>query len=194
MNIMYESSFISDGNYLMHHGIKGQKWGVRRFQNEDGTWTDAGKRRRGVGLIARTKTRLTHPIRQIKSVAKNTKHAKGIVDKASNLVGNKSWQTYHNEYSKTESMLRDQSKTRLGKHLHDVRSYNHAQYANYFGKRAKRNAGQRIINSVFDRDLLTTPVKTITGRKSNVGKEAYKALAVAITAYSVNELMKRRYS
>lgn len=29
--------------YLMHHGIKGQKWGVRRYQNEDGTYTDLGK-------------------------------------------------------------------------------------------------------------------------------------------------------
>lgn len=30
---------------LYHHGIMGQKWGVRRFQNPDGTLTDAGKRR-----------------------------------------------------------------------------------------------------------------------------------------------------
>lgn len=31
--------------YLAHHGIKGQKWGVRRFQNNDGSLTDQGKRR-----------------------------------------------------------------------------------------------------------------------------------------------------
>lgn len=30
---------------LYHHGVKGQKWGVRRFQNADGSLTAAGKRR-----------------------------------------------------------------------------------------------------------------------------------------------------
>lgn len=31
--------------YLAHHGIEGQKWGVRRFQNPDGTLTEDGKKR-----------------------------------------------------------------------------------------------------------------------------------------------------
>lgn len=33
--------------YLVHHGIKGQKWGIRRFENPDGTLTEEGKRRYG---------------------------------------------------------------------------------------------------------------------------------------------------
>lgn len=36
-------------NYLIHYGILGQKWGVRRYQNEDGTYTTEGKRRRNKG-------------------------------------------------------------------------------------------------------------------------------------------------
>lgn len=30
--------------YLVHFGIKGQRWGVRRFQNSDGTLTESGKK------------------------------------------------------------------------------------------------------------------------------------------------------
>lgn len=31
--------------YISHHGVLGQKWGVRRYQNEDGSLTDKGKQR-----------------------------------------------------------------------------------------------------------------------------------------------------
>lgn len=36
-------------DYIYHYGIKGQKWGVRRYQNEDGTLTSAGKKREKMG-------------------------------------------------------------------------------------------------------------------------------------------------
>ena len=34
-------------NELYHHGVKGQKWGIRRYQNPDGTLTEEGRRRFG---------------------------------------------------------------------------------------------------------------------------------------------------
>lgn len=37
-----------DNNELTHWGIKGQRWGIRRFQNKDGSLTEAGKKRRGI--------------------------------------------------------------------------------------------------------------------------------------------------
>ena len=34
-----------EGAYLAHHGVKGQRWGIRRFKNPDGSLTEKGKRR-----------------------------------------------------------------------------------------------------------------------------------------------------
>lgn len=40
-----------DYNYIQHHGVKGQRWGVRRYQNKDGSLTSAGKKRRSMSQI-----------------------------------------------------------------------------------------------------------------------------------------------
>lgn len=47
---MSENYFVepSEGELILaHHGIMGQKWGIRKYQNPDGTLTEAGKRRYG---------------------------------------------------------------------------------------------------------------------------------------------------
>ena len=49
MGIYYVSG-IPFGDELYHHGVKGQKWGVRRYQNEDGSLTAEGRSRYGKEL------------------------------------------------------------------------------------------------------------------------------------------------
>lgn len=46
-----------EDNCLAHHGIKGQKWGVRRYQNEDGSYTEEGKKRYGIMPSGRMSTK-----------------------------------------------------------------------------------------------------------------------------------------
>lgn len=48
---MRYDDLVESGSYICHHGVKGQKWGVRRYQNKDGSLTEAGKIRYNVGKV-----------------------------------------------------------------------------------------------------------------------------------------------
>lgn len=79
----YRAYVDCDYNSIYHHGIKGQKWGVRRYQNEDGTFTEAGKKRYGRLIDLREKIDQTHPRdsqgRKIKGVYKNSPEREKLV-------------------------------------------------------------------------------------------------------------------
>lgn len=53
----YIGNIQCDPNYLEHDGKKGMRWGVRRYQNEDGTLTEAGKLRYSKGLTDKERSR-----------------------------------------------------------------------------------------------------------------------------------------
>ncbi len=70
---------------LYHHGVKGQKWGVRRFQNADGTLTAAGKKREAKNEIKQARNEILGKGKN-KLVADVDK-AREHVQKAAALVG-----------------------------------------------------------------------------------------------------------
>lgn len=50
----YTYSVVKSTDDILHYGILGQKWGVRRYQNEDGSLTSAGKERYKEGGSSRS--------------------------------------------------------------------------------------------------------------------------------------------
>ncbi len=66
-------------NYLSHHGVKGQKWGVRKYQNEDGSYTVEGK-------IHYKDTKEKQRARKIAAIGGGIVAAKSIKDFIKNLM------------------------------------------------------------------------------------------------------------
>ena len=74
--------------YLQHHGILGQKWGVRRYQNKDGTLTSAGKRHEKIldakSGVKSARSEKNAANKDYKTTLSKAKKARGSWDEAAN--------------------------------------------------------------------------------------------------------------
>ena len=76
--------YICNGDVLYHHGIKGQKWGVRRFQNKNGSLTPAGKERYADDGIEK---RVETPEERKKRIARNVAIGAAAATAATAAIG-----------------------------------------------------------------------------------------------------------
>lgn len=102
--------------YLEHHGILGMKWGVRRYQNKDGSLTAAGKRRYKTGESMDTKdpndSAVTRRVKQdYNSMSNNQFRTKYYVDK----------EVYRKRVNKYGDPYKNGSLAKVGKELEKTR-------------------------------------------------------------------------
>lgn len=75
-----QKSQLIKNNVLGHSGIKGQKWGIRRYQNEDGSLTEEGKKRYGTPETYRAVAK------EASSLEEATKGASSAVSTAASII------------------------------------------------------------------------------------------------------------
>ena len=87
---LYDGQFYRSDE-LCHWGIKGMRWGVRRYQNKDGTLTPAGKKRyqnidgslteEGKQYIRDYGGTVDHPIRMVNKIKVNSENRRNLSTK-----------------------------------------------------------------------------------------------------------------
>lgn len=156
--LYYESSV----NELYHHGIKGMKWGARRYQNKDGSLTGAGRKR----------YKDDPEVRSAKATMKSARKAKNTAYNAySNIPTNENFKAYedaNNKYksskfnyktSKEVARLRETGKTFENKSKHRLRLEEQYRKSGLTAEQAQAAANNRIRT---EKILATSAALTVT--------------------------------
>lgn len=116
---------------LQHHGIKGQKWGVRRYQKSDGSLTSEGKKRYSDGEYKQALEKVKAADKVVKSVSK----AKSDMDA----------KAYEKQLKYDLSKMSDKELQQAVNRLNMEE-----RYAQVMTQRKRLEAGESRINKVLD--------------------------------------------
>lgn len=185
-----------NNEYLEHHGIKGMHWGVRRYQNPDGSLTVEGRKRYGgsekwerraekfearrdaaIKKIGTSKTRVGKFINNDRAAfnqvrantARDLANAKGISKKVGAVVGHGRLSSINDAGEDFYTRQKEYRKTKLGKHLSSVREYNsHAVGKTHEDIYQENKIPKKVLKAI--KHNFDTPMKTLVGRTTVTGE------------------------
>ena len=131
--------------YLAHHGTKGQRWGVRRFQNSDGSLTAAGKLRYSVGNGGRSIGKKVDP----KSAAKLKKRQAKEAAKLERLKIKEAAKNEKLEKKKSHMTNKEYVKTLSNEELKSINSRDKAENTWLTNHPEKKTVGRYIADDLL---------------------------------------------
>lgn len=176
MNTYYIAGYpISDELY--HHGIKGQKWGIRRYQNEDGTLTPAGRKRYGKDL---GEYQHNHGIVRRLATGDYILGAKGLGDRREARLKNKI------DRLKTEGKNTD--KLQLKYEVQKERNVARDKY------NSTASTGKLVAQQLLLGEFMADSFRSARGRGKDIGEAAVGSIIGTLTGIPITALAYDSYS
>jgi len=171
-----------DNNELKHHGILGMKWGVRRYQNKDGSLTNAGKKRydkemeklKAEEKVLKSKARTQAKIDKLHAKRQELDELRKRVngdkekreDKPATKPAKKSLKDMSDEELsarlerfKNEAKYREATKSEGSKFIHDVLTASGKNIATQVVTYAFGTAANKFIGGLFNDPQMVNPKK-----------------------------------
>lgn len=151
---------------LCHHGVKGQKWGVRRYQNKDGSLTNAGRTRMRVRAINKSANvavkKITAKGKQDAKIAKAKAKRDAEIAEAKNKADKKVSQATNKYASKTkeatpqpaEKSISEMSNAEIQEKINRIRLENQLKALTP----TQKSKGKQFVDSVI-KDVVTPAAK-----------------------------------
>lgn len=170
-----DEKYVIYSEELTHHGIPGMKWGIRRYQNKDGSLTNAGKKRYEKEL-AKAKAE--------QKVIKNRERTKAKLDKLEemkrdNAARKKALDDANKSKSKKDEATKKATSTKQIKSVKDLsdeelsaivrRAQLEQQYNNLHPK--KVSLGKKVMNDVLAPALMGSAKNVMNDFMNKKGKE-----------------------
>lgn len=179
MRIIREKDILRHSYELTHYGVKGMKWGVRRYQNKDGTLTKEGKRRNSIHAnnddIIIKKGTLAQRLSSTDKEKDSNRYAYISFKKKDNEKYLKEWgiDGYKYTLEVTDDLIIPAYNKRVEIALKALRKSDMEKVANDIKKMRYRNTVNALVNQVKDENIKQLSDRTYKNFASSLADSEY---------------------